>query len=43
MVNVDPTSPAGEKNLREGDVIVEVQNQKVNSPEDVAKRVDIYA
>jgi serine protease Do len=40
VANVDPASPAGEKNLREGDVIVEVQNQAVKTPEDVAKRVD---
>jgi serine protease Do len=40
VVNVDPSSPAGEKNLREGDVIVEVQSQAVKSPEDVSKRVE---
>jgi serine protease Do len=38
--SVEPASPAGEKNLREGDVIVEVQSQAVKTPEDVAKRVE---
>ena len=33
-------SPAAEKNIRPGDVIVEVQNQAVHSPDDVAKRID---
>jgi serine protease Do len=37
---VDPGSAAAEKNLRAGDVIVEVQNQPVHSPDDVMKRVD---
>ncbi len=37
---VDPNGPAAEKNIRPGDVIVEVQNQAVHSPEDVAKRID---
>jgi serine protease Do len=37
---VDPDSPAGEKNFQPGDVIVEVQNQAVHSPDDVAKRVE---
>ncbi|HEX3754524.1 MAG TPA: Do family serine endopeptidase, partial [Rhizomicrobium sp.] len=40
VANVDPASPAGEKNVREGDVIVEVQGQKVKTPEDAAKRVE---
>jgi serine protease Do len=40
---VDPDSPAGEKNFQPGDVIVEVQNQAVHSPEDVAKRVEADA
>jgi serine protease Do len=40
VVAVDPASPAGEKNLREGDVIVEVQSQKVKSPEEVGSRVE---
>jgi serine protease Do len=40
---VDPASPAGEKNLREGDVIVEVQSQKVKTPEEVSSRVEADA
>ena len=43
VVNVEPGSPAGDKNLREGDVIVEVQNQKVATPEDVTKRLEADA
>ena len=37
---VDPDSPAGEKNFRPGDVIVQVQSETVHTPEDVARRVD---
>jgi serine protease Do len=37
---VDPNGPAAQKALRPGDVIVEVQNQPVHSPDDVAKRID---
>ena len=40
---VDPGSPAAEKNLRPGDVIVEVAGQAVKTPDDVAKRVDADA
>jgi serine protease Do len=40
---VDPESPAGEKNFQPGDVIVEVQNQAVHTPEDVTKRVEADA
>ena len=40
---VDPASPAGEKNLRVGDVIVEVSGQAVKTPDDVSKRVDADA
>ena len=40
---VDPASPAGEKNLKAGDVIVEVAGQAVKTPDDVAKRVDADA
>ncbi len=40
VIGVDPNGPAAEKSIRPGDVIVEVQNQPVRSPEDVAKRVD---
>jgi serine protease Do len=37
---VDPGSIAAEKNVRPGDVIVEVAGQAVKTPDDVAKRVD---
>ena len=38
--DVDPESPAADKNFRPGDVIVEVQSQPVKSPADVEARVD---
>ena len=38
--DVDPDSPAADKNFHPGDVIVEVQSQAVNTPDDVAKQVD---
>ncbi len=37
---VEGGSPAAEKNVRTGDVIVEVAGQVVKTPDDVAKRVD---
>jgi serine protease Do len=40
---VESGSPAGEKNLRSGDVIVEVGGQAVKAPDDIAKRVDADA
>jgi serine protease Do len=40
---VDPASPAADKNLRPGDVIVEVQNQPVKSPADVEARLSADA
>jgi serine protease Do len=40
VTDVVPDSPAAEKNFRPGDVIVEVQNQPVHTPDDVSKRVD---
>ncbi len=40
VTDVVPDSPAAEKNFRPGDVIVEVQNQPVRTPDDVMKRVD---
>jgi serine protease Do len=40
---VDPESPAGEKDFQPGDVIVEVQNQAVHTPEEVTKRVEADA
>ena len=43
VTRVDPDSPAADKNIRPGDVIVEVQSQAVKTPDDVAKRVDADA
>jgi serine protease Do len=40
VTDVDPDSPAGPQNFRAGDVIVEVQNQPVHTPEEVMKRID---
>ena len=38
--NVSDGSPAAEKNFRPGDVIVEVQNQKVSNPADVEGKIN---
>ncbi len=43
ITDVDPDSPAAEKNLQPGDVILEVQNEAVRTPDDVTKRVDAGA
>jgi serine protease Do len=40
VTDVDPDSPAGEKNFRPGDVIVEIQREAVRSPDDVARHVE---
>ena len=40
VTDVDGDSPAGQKNIRAGDVITEVAQQKVTSPEDVSARLD---
>jgi len=40
---VDPGSPAGDKNMRPGDVIVQVQGAGVKTPADVGKAVDAAA
>ena len=37
------TAPAAERGLKPGDVIVEVQQGEVGSPDDVQKRVDARA
>jgi serine protease Do len=37
--DVSPESPAADKNIRPGDVIVEVQNQKMKSPDEVENRI----
>ncbi len=43
VIDVAPDSLADEKNLRAGDVIVEVQSQPVRTPDDVSRRVDADA
>ena len=43
VTDVDPTSPAADKNLLPGDVIVEVQNQAVKSPDETEARLDADA
>ena len=40
VTDVAADSPAGQKNMRAGDVITEVAQQKVSSPDDVAARID---
>ncbi len=40
ITDVDPSSAAAEKNIRPGDVIVEVQSQPMRTPQDVARRID---
>ena len=39
VVDVDPASPAADKNIHPGDVIVEVQNQAVKSPDQAEARL----
>ena len=43
VTEVDPESAAADKNLRPGDIIVEVQNQAVHTPDDIAKKVEADA
>jgi serine protease Do len=43
VTDVDPDSPAGEKNFRPGDVIVEVQNQSVRTPDEVQRHIEVDA
>jgi serine protease Do len=40
VTDIDADSPAGQKNIKAGDVITEVAQQKVASPEDVSNRID---
>jgi serine protease Do len=40
IAKVDPNSPAAEKRLSPGDVIVEVQQEAVATPDAVLKRID---
>ena len=39
-MEVDPGSPAAERELRAGDVIVEVQQQRVSTPQEVQARLE---
>jgi serine protease Do len=43
VTEVVPDSAAADKNLRPGDVIVEVQNQPVRTPDEVARKVEADA
>jgi serine protease Do len=43
VTDVDPEGAAADKNLRPGDIIVEVQNQAVRTPDDIAKKVEADA
>ena len=40
ITSIAPSSPAADRGLKPGDVIVEVQQEAVNSPSDVQDRVD---
>ncbi len=40
VTDVDPDSEGGTKNFRAGDVIVEMQNEPVHTPDEVMKRID---
>lgn len=40
ITKVDPSSDAAEKQLRPGNVIVEVNQEKVSSPDDIAKQIE---
>lgn len=40
VTDVDSDSPAGQKNIRAGDVITEVAQQKVGSPDEVTAKLD---
>jgi serine protease Do len=40
VAGVDPSGAAAEKNVRPGDVIVEISGQAVTSPDQIAKRLD---
>jgi len=43
VTDVEADSPAGEKNIRSGDVIVEVAQEPVKTPDEVMQKVNAYA
>ena len=40
VVEVAPNSPSAERELRPGDIILEVQQERVNTPQELSERVD---
>jgi serine protease Do len=40
VTDIDPDGASADKNFRPGDIIVQVQNQSVHSPDDVNRLVD---
>lgn len=40
VTQVDPNSRAAERRVQPGDVILEVQNEAVNAPADVMRRIE---
>ena len=40
ITQVDPNSKAAERRIQAGDLILEVQNEAVNSPADVSRRIE---
>jgi serine protease Do len=43
VTDIDPLGASSDKNFRPGDIIVQVQNQPVRSPDDVTRAVDANA
>jgi serine protease Do len=40
VMDIDPDSPAAQKNIKAGDIIVEAQQEAVETPDDVARSID---
>jgi serine protease Do len=40
VMEIDPDSPAAQKSIKPGDIIVEAQQEPVATPEDILKRID---